>query len=85
MSAARNVSAWNVMSGTPNCLRVLRYSVVVRSAVSIAPSDSCPYAIWACATVAAMASDWSAPASPSGVAGVLSNATRAARPPSNVA
>ena len=40
MSAARNVSAWNLFSVTPNCLRVLRYSTVVVSAVSIAPSAS---------------------------------------------
>ena len=40
MSAARWVSVWNVISGTPNCLRVLRYSVVSCSAPSIAPSAS---------------------------------------------
>jgi hypothetical protein len=42
MSAARKVSAWNLLSETPNCLRVLRYSAVCRSAVSIAPIASCP-------------------------------------------
>ena len=42
MSAARKVSAWNLLSGTPNCLRVFRYSAVVVSAVSIAPSASWP-------------------------------------------
>ena len=41
MSAARKVSAWNLLSVTPNCLRVFRYSAVVRSAVSIAPTASC--------------------------------------------
>ena len=40
MSAARKVSAWKRASGTPNCLRVLRYSDVVRSAVSMAPTAS---------------------------------------------
>jgi hypothetical protein len=41
MSAARKVSAWNLFRVTPNCLRVLRYSAVVRRAVSMAPMASC--------------------------------------------
>ena len=83
-SAARNVSAWNVLSVTPNCLRVLRYSTVSLSAVSIAPSASWQYATWARATTSSRIDDWSSYTSPSGVAGVPSNVTCAARPPSNV-
>ena len=40
MSAARWVSVWNVLSGTPNCLRAFRYSVVSRNDSSIAPTAS---------------------------------------------
>ncbi len=39
MSAARKVSAWKLFSVTPNCLRLVRYSVVAFSWVCIAPSD----------------------------------------------
>ena len=38
MSAARNVSAWNVLSVTPNCLRLVRYVVVAAERASITPS-----------------------------------------------
>ena len=38
MSAARNVSAWKVLSVTPNCLRLLRYDVVAASWACITPS-----------------------------------------------
>ena len=40
MSAARKVSAWKRLSVIPNCLRVVRYYVVIFSADSIAPSAS---------------------------------------------
>ena len=84
MSAARKVSAWKVDSGTPNCLRLRRYSVVVGSRNCMAPSA------WLAAITRVMS--WtvemllvrSAPGSPSGVAAVPSKATRAARVPSYV-
>ena len=40
MSTMRCCSAWNVPIGTPNCLRVLRYSSVVSQANFIAPTAS---------------------------------------------
>jgi hypothetical protein len=81
MSAARKVSAWNLLSVTPNCLRVLRYSAVVRSAVSMAPIASWLYAIRASACARSMAAVVSPPA-PSCSAGVPSKRTLAARVPS---
>ena len=85
MSAARNVSAWKVLSGTPNCLRVLRYSEVASSANCMAPTASMPAAMRAPSRAEAIASVASAPASPRGTAGVDAKAMRAARPPSWVA
>src|SRR5919112_3777711 len=85
MSAARNVSAWKVFSVTPNCLRLLRYSDVVDSATSIAPTASLHAAMRAASNAEAMAPVESAPGVPRGRAGVESNVRRAARPPSWVA
>ena len=46
MSAARCVSVWKLLSGTPNCFRLVRYSVVSRNASSIAPTASAHNADW---------------------------------------
>ena len=83
MSAARKVSAWNLFRVTPNCLRVLRYSAVVRRAVSMAPMASCAYAMRASASARSMAAVRSPPP-PSSSAGVFSRRTFAARVPSMV-
>ena len=40
MSTMRCCSAWNAPIGTPNCLRVFRYSSVVSQANFIAPTAS---------------------------------------------
>ena len=85
MSAARKVSAWKVLSVTPNCLRLVRYDVVVSSATSIAPIASLQAITRAMSSTAAIVGVRSAPASPSGTAGVESREIRAARPPSWVA
>src|SRR3954465_4080066 len=79
MSAARKVRAWKVLSGTPNCLRLRRYSQVVGSRNCMAPSA------WLAAITREMSCTVemlllrSAPGSPRGVAAVPSKETRGAR------
>ena len=50
MSAARCCRVWKVPIGTPNWLRVLRYSTVVFSDSSIAPTASAHIAVRASST-----------------------------------
>ena len=50
MSAARCCRVWKLPIGTPNCFRVLRYSTVVFSDSSIAPTASAHIAVRASST-----------------------------------
>ena len=84
MSAARKVSAWKLLSVTPNCLRLVRYVVVASSAESIAPRASWPRRPSARRWTSLDRRRSASPPSPSGSAGVHSKARRAARPPSKV-
>ena len=50
MSAARCCRVWKLPIGTPNCFRVFRYSTVVFSDSSIAPTASAHIAVRASST-----------------------------------
>jgi len=83
MSTMRCCSAWKVPIGTPNCLRVLRYSSVVSQENFMAPTASAqtsavPKSATASITAIAL------PSAPTSSAAVPENTTSAARISSRV-
>ena len=83
MSTIRCCSAWKVPIGTPNCLRVLRYSSVASQENFIAPTASAQMSAVAKSTTASITGS-ALPSAPSNSPGVFASTTSAARISSSV-